>query len=242
MKKKHLSLIALMILVSLCIGQYVMATSERLLPIYSVHTTEKKVALTFDCAWGAGDIPEILQILADNDVKASFFMVGDWVRKNPEEAKMIAAAGHDMGNHSNAHPHVIKMEKEDIKKDIRLAHNTIKEITGVDAKLYRPPYGEYNNTVIEAAEECHYETIQWDVDSLDWKEYGRQELIEKVLKHKNLSPGSIILLHNDTKYTQSALDELIKALKQKGFTIVPVSELILQGEYTIDHTGRQYPK
>ena len=215
---------------------------ERLLPIYAVQCPDKKVAITFDCAWVASDIPEILQILADNDVKASFFMVGDWIRKNPEAAKAIAEAGHDVGNHSNTHPHVAKMEKDDIKKDIRLAHNTIKEVTGIDSILYRPPYGEYNNTVIEAANECGYYTIQWNVDSLDWKEYGRQELIDKVLKHKNLTPGSIILLHNDTKYTRHALDELLKGLKQKGYTIVPVSQLILKDNYQLDHTGRQYPK
>lgn len=240
-KNTHIKYVSMMILCCLMLNCLIKAEEGRLLPIYSVHSNDKRVAVTFDCAWGAGDIPEILEILKVNEVKASFFMVGDWMRKYPEAVKLIAEAGHDVANHSNSHPHVTKMNKEDIKKDIRLAHNTIKEITGIDAKLYRPPYGEYNNTVIEAANECQYYTIQWDVDSLDWKEYGRQEMIDKVLKHKNLSPGSIILLHNDTKYTKSALDELIKGLKQKGFTIVPVSEMLLKENYSIDHTGRQYP-
>ncbi len=132
------------------------AETTRRLPIYSVNTKDKKVAITFDCAWGAEDIPEILNILDKQQVKASFFLVGDWVREHPEEAKMIAEKNHDIGNHSDKHPHVTQMDIEAIKKDIHLAHNTIKEITGKDANLYRPPYGEYNNTVIEAAEACGY--------------------------------------------------------------------------------------
>lgn len=212
----------------------------RLLPIYSVFTKEKQVAITFDCAWGADDIGQILTTLKEENVKATFFMVGDWMRKNPEAVKQIAAEGHDIASHSDKHPHVTQLSKEDIKKDIRFAHNTIKELTGEDANLYRAPYGEYNDTVVEAATECGYYIIQWDVDSLDWKNYGKQEMIDCVLKHKNLSPGSIILLHNATKYTKDALPHIIKGLKLKGYELVPVSELIIKENYTIDHTGRQY--
>lgn len=214
--------------------------AERLLPIYSVHRQDKCVALTFDCAWGAEDMEEILEILDRQKVKASFFVVGDWVRAYPEVAKAIVKGGHDIGNHSDKHPHVTEMTKEEIKKDIRLAHQSIKQMTGIDAVLYRPPYGEYNNTVIEAAKECDYETIQWNVDSLDWKEYGRQALIDKVLKHKNLVPGTIVLLHNGTDYTKDALEELICGLKTKGYTIIPVSQMLIQDDYYLDHEGRQY--
>lgn len=210
------------------------------LPIYSVHRQDKVVSLTFDCAWGAEDIDEILGILDKEQVKASFFMVGDWMRKYPDAVKAIHQQGHDLGNHSDKHPHVNKLSKEDVVKDIRLAHNTIKELTGEDSYLYRGPYGEYNDTVLDAAKECGYFTIQWDVDSLDWKEYGRQALIDKVLKHKNLAPGSIILLHNSTKYTKDALEEIILGLKAKGYEIIPVSQMIMKDHYQIDHTGRQY--
>lgn len=214
--------------------------SAKLLPIYSVFTDKKQVALTFDCAWGADDIDEILETLDQHGVKATFFMVGDWMRKYPEAAKKIAEKGHDVASHSDKHPHVTEMGKEEIKKDIRFAHNTIKEITGIDANLYRAPYGEYNDTVVEAAKESGYYIIQWDVDSLDWKNYGKQEMIDRVLKHKNLSPGSIILLHNATKYTKDALPTIIEGLKGKGYELVPVSQLIIKDNYTIDHTGRQY--
>lgn len=214
--------------------------SAKLLPIYSVFTDKKQVALTFDCAWGADDIDEILETLDQHGVKATFFMVGDWMRKYPEATKKIAEKGHDVASHSDKHPHVTEMGKEEIKKDIRFAHNTIKEITGIDANLYRAPYGEYNDTVVEAAKESGYYIIQWDVDSLDWKNYGKQEMIDCVLKHKNLSPGSIILLHNATKYTKDALPTIIEGLKGKGYKLVPVSQLIIKDNYTIDHTGRQY--
>lgn len=232
----------LVVLVLICsFVPYGIKAETRLLPIYSVHTQDRLAAITFDCAWGAADISEILAILETNDVKASFFVVGDWAKQYPQAVKEIIDKGHDIGNHSNKHPHVTKMSKEEVKEDIRLAHQVIKDITGKDMYLYRPPYGEYNNTVIQAASECNYYTIQWDVDSLDWKEYGRRELIDKVLKHKNLASGSIILLHNDTKYTKNALDELIKGLKAKGYKLVPVSQMILRDDYTIDCTGRQYP-
>lgn len=236
MKRKYNILFILIL--TLILSQ--VGIQARLLPIYSVFTKEKQVAITFDCAWGADDIGQILTTLKEEDVKATFFMVGDWMRKYPEAVKQIVAEGHDIASHSDKHPHVTQLSKEDIKKDIRFAHNTIKELTGLDANLYRAPYGEYNDAVVEAATECGYYIIQWDVDSLDWKNYGKQEMIDCVLKHKNLSPGSIILLHNATKYTKDALPHIIKGLKLKGYEMVPVSELIIKENYTIDHTGRQY--
>ncbi|MHC1750045.1 MAG: polysaccharide deacetylase family protein [Cellulosilyticaceae bacterium] len=216
------------------------APKNKVLPIYCVKTGDKKVALSFDAAWGADDTTILLETLDKYNVKATFFLVGDWVRKYPNEVKMIADKGHDIGNHSNKHPHMNAMTKEAIKQDIMAAHAEIKAVTGKDAYLFRAPYGEYNNTVVEAAKECGYYTIQWDVDSLDWKEYGRTELINKVVNHKNLSPGSIVLLHNNAKYTKDALESIIKGLIEKEYTLVPVSELILKGDYKIDHTGRQY--
>ena len=105
--------------------------------------------------------------------------------------------------------------------------------------LFRPPFGEYDNKVIEGAEECGYYTIQWDVDSLDWKEFGVEHEVNQVLNHKHLGNGSIILFHNDAKYTPQALDTIIKGLKEKGYEIVPISELIIKDNYSINHEGRQ---
>lgn len=214
-------------------------SSERLLPIYCVETEKPQIAISFDAAWGADDTDTLLQILEENDVKTTFFMCGYWVDKYPEEVKKIAEAGHDLGNHSATHPHMSQLSKEQIKEELITTGNKIEELTGVKSELFRPPFGEYTNDVISAAEECGYYTIQWDVDSLDWKEYGAQEEISKVLNHKKLGNGSIILFHNDAKYTPQALDSIIKGLKEKGYEIVPISELIMRENYTINAEGRQ---
>ncbi len=219
------------------------STNKKILPIYCVNTDGKKlVSLSFDAAWGADDTNELLRILKKYNVKATFFLVGDWVRKYPEEVKRIAADGHDIGNHSNKHPHMAKMTKAQIKEDVMKAHEEVKKLTGIDMNLFRAPYGEYNNTVMEALKECNYYVIQWDVDSLDWKEYGKEELVKRVLEHKHLKPGSIILMHNNAKYTKDALESIIKGLIEKGYTLVPISELIIKEDYTVDHEGRQHPK
>lgn len=120
-------------------------------------------------------------------------------------------------------------------------HNKIKNLLNTDPILYRPPFGEYNDTVITAAEECNYYPIQWDVDSLDWKELGTDHEINQVLNHKHLGNGSIILFHNDAKFTPDVLDTIIKQLKSKGFEIVPISQLIHKDNYIINTEGRQIP-
>lgn len=146
--------------------QATVAKTERKLPIYCVDIPEKKVSISFDAAWGADDTDELLKILKDNNVKATFFMCGYWVEKYPEEVKKIAADGHDLGNHSATHAHMNKLSKEEIKKEIQDAHETVKQLTGQNMDLFRPPFGEYDNKVIEAAQESNYYTIQWDVELL----------------------------------------------------------------------------
>ena len=215
------------------------AKTERLLPIYCVETEKPQVAISFDAAWGADDTDTLLEILDKNDVKTTFFMCGYWVEKYPDEVKKIAEAGHDLGNHSATHPHMSQLSKEQIKTELANAGNAVEELTGVKMDLFRAPFGEYTNDVITAAEECGYYTVQWDIDSLDWKEYGTEAEINQVLNHKHLGNGSIILFHNDAKYTPDALDTIIKGLKDKGYEIVPVSELIIRDNYTINSEGRQ---
>lgn len=199
------------------------------------------MAVSFDAAWGADDTDELLRILDDNDVTATFFLCGYWVDKYPEEVEKIAAAGHDLGNHSATHPHMSTLSSKQITEELQGCHQAVKELTGIDMNLFRPPFGEYNDNVIRTAKENGYDSIQWDVDSLDWKEQGVEAEINQVLNHKHLGNGSILLFHNDAKYTPQALDTILKGLKEKGYDIVPVSELIHTGEYTVDHEGRQIP-
>lgn len=222
----------------------VVATSaaKRKLPIYCVDTQGKpQISISFDAAWGAEDTDTLLEILKNNDVKATFFLCGYWVDKYPEEVKKIYEAGNDIGNHSNTHPHSSQLSLEENKKNIMDCHNKIKELLNIDPILYRPPFGEYNDTVITAAEECGYYPVQWDVDSLDWKELGTDHEINQVLNHKHLGNGSILLFHNDARYTPEVLDTIIKKLKEKGFEIVPISQLIHKENYTINSEGRQLP-
>ena len=142
------------------------ASSKRKLPIYSVETDEKKVALSFDAAWGADDTETLLGILKESNVKATFFLCGYWVDKYPEEVKRIYEDGHDVGNHSNTHPHGAQLSLEQNKSEITKVHEKLTALLGSGAtvNLYRPPFGEYNDTVIEAAESLGYYAVQWDVE------------------------------------------------------------------------------
>ncbi|MEO2240370.1 polysaccharide deacetylase family protein [Dorea sp. YH-dor226] len=211
----------------------------RELPIYSVETDEKKVALSFDAAWGNEDTQQILEILKKHNIHVTFFMTGGWVEKYPEDVKAIKEAGHDLGNHSENHKNMSELSQEEQKQEIREVHEKVKELTGCSMQLFRPPYGDYNNELILSAQECGYYTIQWSVDSLDWKDYGVDSIIDTVIQHKELKNGAIILCHNGAKYTADALDTLITDIQKKGYEIVPVSELIYKEDYHMDVTGRQ---
>ena len=216
---------------------------ERHLPIYCVDVgEEKKIALSFDAAWGNEDTQDILAILEKHNVKVTFFMTGGWVKKYPEDVKAILAAGHDLGNHSENHKNMSQLSKSAQKEELMEVHNRVKELTGYEMNLFRPPYGDYDNSVILNATECGYYTIQWDVDSLDWKDYGVDSIIQTVCNHKHLGPGSIILCHNGAKYTAAALEEMICTLKEMGYEFVPISELIYKDNYCMNHEGRQILK
>lgn len=211
----------------------------RELPIYCVDTEEKKVALSFDAAWGNEDTQKLLDILKKNDVRATFFMTGGWVESYPDDVKAIYEAGHDLGNHSENHKNMSRLSEEEKTSELLSVHEKVKKLTGEDMELFRPPYGDYDDRVILNAEENGYYTIQWSVDSLDWKDYGADSIIDTVLNHKALDNGAIILCHNGAKYTAEALEALITGLKEKGYEIVPISELIYKDDYHMDVTGKQ---
>lgn len=215
------------------------AYGDKELPIYSVATDEKKISISFDAAWGAEDFPKIMEILDKHHVKTTFFMTGDWVEKYPECVKTLVEKGHDLGNHSASHPDMTKLSKEAQKEQILKVHNAVKELTGYEMELFRPPYGAYNNDVIRTCYENGYFPIQWDVDSLDWKDLSAPEIINKVCNHKALDNGSIILCHNGAKHTAEALDEMLTNLKNQGYEIVPISQLIIRDNFHMDVTGQQ---
>ena len=158
------------ILIAIRLGDTVVMVNstynERELPIYSVATEEKKIAISFDAAWGDEDFDKIMQILDKHQVKTTFFMTGDWVEKYPECVKTLVEKGHDLGNHSATHPDMTKLSKEAQREQILKVHNAVKELTGYEMELFRPPYGAYNNDVIRTCYENGYYPIQWDVDTL----------------------------------------------------------------------------
>ncbi len=215
------------------------SVNGRELPIYCVETKEPKIALTFDAAWGNEDTQKILEILKKHDVHVTFFMTGGWVENYPDDVKAILAAGHDLGNHSENHKNMSQLSDAEKKEELMKVHDKVRTLTGYEMFLFRPPYGDYDNAVVNVAKDCGYYTIQWDVDSLDWKDYGVDSIIKTVTEHKHLGNGSIILCHNGAKYTAQALDTLITKLKEKGYTFVPVSELIYRDGYHMNVEGRQ---
>lgn len=216
------------------------SATQRQLPVYSVERDGKFCSLTFDAAWGNEDTEELIRILGQYKAKATFFVVGDWAEKYPESVKALHDAGHEVMNHSNHHDHFNQLSAEQICADLNACNDRIEAVTGVRPTLFRCPYGEYDDHVIAAVKSIGMTAIQWDVDSLDWKDYDAATITQRVLSR--MQPGSIALFHNAALHTPEALPGLLEALLQQGYTVVPVSQLLLPGETVIDHAGRQLPE
>ena len=213
--------------------------TPRLLPIYSVAREEKVVSISFDCAWGVDYTDEILKALRVGDVHATWFMVEFWTEKYPEYVKKIDNAGHEIGTHSSTHSYMSKQNAEEIRLELKTSSEAIKSITGKDVQLFRPPYGDYDDELIKTASEEGYYSIQWDVDSLDWKDLSATDIAMRVIN--GVKNGSIILMHNNGLHTAEAVPIIIETLKNKGYKFVPIGELILRENYTIAPDGRQQP-
>ena len=214
------------------------AGTNRLLPIYSVDTNEKKIAISFDAAWGNDDTHTLVEILKEYEVPATFFLVGAWVDKYPESVKEIADAGHRVQNHSNTHPYMTQLSKVKMTDELTSCNEKIKAITGVSPTLFRPPYGDYDDAVIEAVEGLNMYAVQWSVDSLDWQDTATAESIYKRVTSK-VKNGSIVLFHNDADHTPEALPNILKTLKDDGYEFVFIEDLIYKDNYEIKYDGTQ---
>ncbi|MGN0154775.1 MAG: polysaccharide deacetylase family protein [Lachnospiraceae bacterium] len=212
------------------------------LPIYCVDTDQPVVALTFDSAWGTEDLDQILSILKKHNAPAVFFVTGEWARKNPDAIIAIDKAGHEIANHGDTHKHMPQLSKEEMAAEIQGCHNAVYELIGKDMTLFRAPYSDWNDDVVEVSHAMGYSAINQSVDSLDWKDYGIDSIIRTVCEHKNLENGSIILLHNGATYTKDALDVMLTKLEEQGYSFVKVSDLIYTSDYYLDHTGKQFSK
>lgn len=212
--------------------------SNRPLPVYSVETDEKKVAISFDCAWGTEHTDVLLKAMAQNGVRCTFFAVEFWVNKYPEYVKKIVEAGHEFGTHSRTHPYMSKLSETEMQSELRSSCAAIEKITGKKVELFRPPYGDYNDLLINVCAEEKLLPVQWDVDSLDWKNLSATEIALRVVN--GAKNGSIILCHNNGLHTAEALPLIFSSLQNRGYEFVPVSELVYRENYYIDHTGRQH--
>ncbi len=215
-------------------------SEQKSLPIYRVNTEEKKVAITFDVNWGTDRTEEILKILEKHDAKATFFLIGKWIdynNQNVELVKKMHEQGHELGNHSNIHPDFTSITRDRIIKELEITDSKIYEITNTRNKLFRFPKGEYDQNSIKIVKELGYTPIQWDVDSIDWKEQGLDVEYNRVAN--KIKPGSIILFHNNTAYTPENLDRILTEFTKQGYKFVTVSELIYHDNYEIDITGEQ---
>ena len=216
------------------------SASQRSLPVYSVERDDKTISLSFDAAWGNEDTQTLIDILSRYGVHATFFVVGDWAERYPDSVKALAEAGNEVMNHSSSHAHFSSLSTEQIVSDITACNEKVAALTGVSPSLFRCPYGEYDDHVIQAVESMGMTAVQWDVDSLDWKGISAAEITDRVLK--NVRSGSIVLFHNAAIHTPEALPGIIEALQQEGYTIVPISELLLQGDTYQDNAGRQWSR
>lgn len=198
--------------------------TSNLTPINSVETNKKQISLSINCEWNADDIDKILETLEKCNVKTTFFLTGKWVEKYPEAVKKIFEKGHEIANHSDKNECVTNLSREQNVEDILNCTNKIKNITGTEANLYRSPYGEYNDTVIKAAEDYGYKVIGWSIDTLDYEGLNTDQMWDRI--NKDLKNGAIILMHNGTENTADALETIIRNIQKKGYNIIKVSDLI----------------
>lgn len=195
---------------------------------YIGDTEQKKVYLTFDAGYEAGYTPKILETLKKHNVKATFFVVSNFLNTSPDLVKQMVSEGHIVGNHTMTHPNMSKMSTmEDFKKEIEPMEKLYKEITGEDMKkFYRPPQGVYSELNLKMANELGYKTIFWSLAYVDWykdKQPSKEEAFNKLLPR--LHNGAIILLHNTSKTNSEILDELITKIKEQGYEFSTLDEL-----------------
>ncbi|AEB75601.1 polysaccharide deacetylase [Clostridium botulinum] len=214
-----------------------MSRESKKYPIYSVDTNEKKIAITFDTNWGTNNTKKVLDILDKYDAKATFFLMGTWIDKHENETKEIFNRGHEIGNHSNSHADFTLISRTRIIEEIAATDAKLMKLLGKGTEVFRFPSGSYNEKSLEIAESTNHYCIQWNVDSIDWKEQGADIEYNRVMK--KIKPGSILLFHDNAKYTPETLPRILSDLKAKGYQFVKVSDLIYKKGYYMDNSGTQ---
>ena len=226
------------VLITFGIGCYSVAFSEkRNVPIYSVDRSDNYIAISFDAAWGADKTQKIMDVCDSYGVKATFFLVGFWMEKFPDMVKLISQRGFEIGTHSATHPQMSTLSREQCIEELTSSCKQIFELTGKPVSLFRPPFGDYNNTLLSVCADMNLFAIQWSVDSLDWKGLGPREIAERVQKAES---GDIILCHNNSDHIVEALPLIFEWARIKGLKFCTIGELIYRQNYTIDSQGVQH--
>ena len=242
-KRNYVVFAAIMVIWAVAVGAVVYFTltrtasaTARLLPVYSVERDDQAVSLTFNCAWDETGLDELLSILKENGVRCTFFIVGDFAERCPEAVRKICNAGHELGNHSMDHKDPVGMHYADLLADITACNELLYALTGERVTLYRAPSGSYNDETVAAAQALGMTAIQWDVDSVDWKDKTPEEIAKRILG--GVGCGSIALFHVGKENTVQAIPEIINALQDEGYSFCTVSELLPEGETYLDSAGR----
>jgi len=202
------------------------------LVFFSRRTGKKQIALTYDDGPNPSYTKKLTEYLKANNVPATFFLCGNMVKEYPETVRQLADDGFELANHSYDHPSLNKISREKVQSQLQDTHDLIKEASGIDVKLMRPPYGAKNKTVEEVCDVMGYKIIQWDIDTEDWKKRSASYMINLIMK--KASDGSIILMHdrkhggNDTVLETTR--QVVEKLRAQGYTFVTVGELIGQSD------------
>jgi len=206
-------------------------------PIYSVQTDKKVVAISFDAAWGSDKTEKILEILNEFEVKATFFLVGFWAESNAGLVTEIDEQGFEIGTHSNTHPDMTKLDRDTMINELTTSKNILSSMISQEIQLFRAPYGSYNNTLLEVAEELSLTTIQWSLDSHDWMGISTMEITTRIIN--KVQNGSIILFHNNSDNILDALPICLDRLQKQGYKITSIGDLIYSDNYTVNFAGVQ---
>ena len=194
---------------------------------YAEDTSKKKLYLTFDAGFENGNTPAILDALKKHDVKATFFVVGTYIKDNPDLIKRIHEEGHLIGNHTYHHPDMSKIAtKESFHKELKDVETEYKNVVGEEmTKFYRPPQGKYNESNLQMAKDLGYHTFFWSLAYVDWYENdqpSKEEAFQKLLGR--IHPGAIVLLHSTSRTNAEILDELLTKWEEMGYRFASLEE------------------
>ncbi|TMU87740.1 hypothetical protein FGG79_06415 [Bacillus sp. BHET2] len=207
-------------------------------PVYRGNPDKPMVSFIINVAWGNEYIPDMLATLKKHQVYATFFLEGRWVKNNPDLAKMIVDAGHEVGNHSYSHPDMRTLEPVKVREELKKTNEMIEVTTGEKVKWFAPPSGSYRDEVVNIADEMHMRTVMWSVDTIDWQKPEPHVLVERVMS--KVHKGAIVLMH-PTASTANSFNTLILQIKEKNLRIGTISSLVKEERIVddIDNSSEQ---